>query len=137
MAEAAEPGPLWAAYKAKEYLGRSTGAWGKPLKDYLRRFPNLGAMISIGEDLARFENRIDLDPNHVDEHGLPLPRVTHRSHPNDLALAAYYEGKMKEIALASGAITAWGYDFSKAKGSTGRPVPMLTEIVLRRAGKTS
>jgi leucyl aminopeptidase len=31
--------------------------------------------------------------------------------------------------------TAWRS--GKAKGSTGRPVPMLTEIVLRRAGKTS
>lgn len=119
MAEAAEPGPLWAAYKAKEYLGRKTGAWGKPLKDYLRRYPHLGALISIGEDLPRLENRVDLDPNHVDEHGVALPRITHRSHPNDLVLADYFEERMKEIALASGAVKAWGYDFAKAKGTTG------------------
>ncbi len=119
MAEAAEPGPLWAAYKAKEYLGRKTGAWGKPLKDYLRRYPHLGAMISIGEDLPRLENRVDLDPNHKDEHGIALPRITHRSHPNDLVLADYFEEKMKEIALAAGAVKAWGYDFAKAKGTTG------------------
>jgi choline dehydrogenase-like flavoprotein len=119
MGEAAEPGPLWAAYKAHAYLGRSSGAWGKPLKDYLRRYPHLGAMISIGEDLPQRSNRIDLDPLHVDEHGVALPRITHRSHPNDVALASYFEAQMKEIALASGAVKAWGYDFAKAKGATG------------------
>ena len=46
ISEAAEPEPLWAAYKAPDYLGTTTGAWGKPLKDYLRRYPHLGALIS-------------------------------------------------------------------------------------------
>ena len=119
MAEAAEPGPLWAAYKAKEYLGRSKGAWGQPLKDYLKRYPHLGALIAIGEDLPRPGNRVDLDPTHRDAQGFPLPRITHQSHPNDLALAAYFEARMKEIATAAGAVKAWGYDFSRAKGSTG------------------
>ena len=119
MGEAAEPGPLWAAYKANEYLGRETGAWGKPLKDYLRRYPHLGAMISIGEDLPRLENRVDLDPTHVDEHGVALPRITHRNHPNDLLLSRYFEERMKAIASAAGATRVWGYDFTKAKGGTG------------------
>ena len=48
-----------------------------------------------------------------------MPRITHRSHPNDLVLADYFEERMKEIALASGAVKAWGYDFAKAKGTTG------------------
>ena len=60
MAEAAEPGPLWAAYKAEAYLGRETGAWGKPLKDYLRRYPNLGAMISIGEDYMSVSSNVTI-----------------------------------------------------------------------------
>lgn len=119
MAEAAEPGPLWAAYKAPEYLGKEKGAWGKPLKDYLRRFPHLGAMISIGEDLPQYRNRVDLDPDHVDTHGIALPRITHRAHPNDLALAAFFESRMIEIAEAAGATRTWPYDFVSAKGGTG------------------
>jgi choline dehydrogenase-like flavoprotein len=119
IAEAAEPGPLWAAFKAEAYLGRDTGAWGKPLKDYLRKYPHLGAMISIGEDLPRYENRIDLDPDHTDKHGIALPRITHRSHPNDVALARFNESKMIEIASAAGALKAWSFDFANAKGGTG------------------
>ena len=119
VSEAAEPGPLWAAYKAPEYLGRSTGAWGKPLKDYLRRYPYLGSLISIGEDLPQLENRVDLDPEHVDDLGIPLPRITHRSHPNDLALAKYFEQRMAEIALAAGAVRAYTFDFTRAKAGSG------------------
>jgi len=31
-------------------------------------------------------NRVDLDPTVKDRFGLPVPRVTHRQHPNDLAM---------------------------------------------------
>ncbi len=117
--EAAEPGPLWAALKAPDYLGSSTGAWGKPLKDYLRRFPHFGGLISIGEDLPQLENRIDLDPDHVDSQGIPLARITHRSHPNDLALVAYFEERSRAIAAAAGAVKTWSFDFKFAKGGTG------------------
>ncbi|MBW2426551.1 MAG: GMC family oxidoreductase [Deltaproteobacteria bacterium] len=119
VSEAPEPGPFWAAYKAPEYLGRETGAWGKPLKDFLRRYPHLGSMIAIGEDLPQLGNRVDLDPDHVDAQGIALPRITHRSHPNDLALSRYLEERTKEIALAAGATKAWGLDFTRAKGGTG------------------
>ncbi len=119
VSEAAEPGPLWAAYKAPDYLGRKTGAWGKPLKDYLRRYPQLAALISIGEDLARFQNRVDLDPDHVDPDGVALPRITHQSHPNDLALARGFEKTMVQIAEAAGATKTFRYDFTQAKGGTG------------------
>jgi choline dehydrogenase-like flavoprotein len=119
IAEAAEPGPLWAAYKAPEYLGRSQGVWGRDLKDYLRRFPHLGALIAIGEDLPRHGNRIDLDPDHVDASGLPLARITHQAHPNDLALADGFSSSMQEIARAAGATKVWDYDFRAAKGGTG------------------
>ena len=119
VSEAAEPGPLWAAYKAPDYLGRKTGAWGKPLKDYLRRYPRLAALISIGEDLARHQNRVDLDPDHVDSDGVPLPRITHQNHPNDLALARGFEKTMTQIADAAGAKKTFSFDFTRAKGGTG------------------
>ena len=119
VAESAEPGPIWAAYKAPDYLGTRTRAWGKPLKDYLRRYPYLAGLISIGEDLPRAENRVDLDPEHVDAHGVPLPRITYDSHPNDRALQAWYEAHMHEIARAAGAVKSFSFDMTEQKGSSG------------------
>jgi len=76
-------------------------------------------LISFGEDLPQRSNRIDLDPDHVDALGIPLPRITHRSHPNDVILARYFEERMTELAQASGAVRTYVYDFTKVKGGTG------------------
>lgn len=119
VGEGAEPGPIWAAYKAPQYLGVSEGAWGKPLKDYLRRYPYFGGLIAIGEDLPRHENRVDLDPTHTDAHGVPLPRITHASHPNDRALHDWYDAHLHQVAEAAGAVRTWSFDMSRSKGGTG------------------
>jgi choline dehydrogenase-like flavoprotein len=119
VSESAAPGPIWAAYKAPGYLGADARAWGKPLKDYLRRYPHLAGMVAIGEDLPQLDNRIDLDPGHSDPQGIPLPRITYRSHANDLALHAFYDTHMHEIARAAGATRTWSLDTQHTKGGTG------------------
>lgn len=119
VGESAEPSPIWAAHKATGYLGADTGAWGKPLKDYLRRYPYLAGMVAIGEDLPRLDNQIDLDPTHVDDQGIPLARITYESHRNDLALHDYFDTRMHEIARAAGATKSWSVDTRHTKGGTG------------------
>ena len=52
-------------------------------------------------------NRIDLDPQVKDKHGLPVPRITHQQHPNDIAMHRWYRQKMLEIADAAGAVESW------------------------------
>jgi choline dehydrogenase-like flavoprotein len=81
--------------------------WGAGFKDYLRRFPRTVGLVSILEDLPMAENRIDLDPEVKDRHGLPVPRITHRQHPNDLAMLGWYEARMLELAEAAGASEKW------------------------------
>jgi len=119
LGESAESGPIWSAYKAPGYLGENTRAWGKPLKDYLRRYPYLDGMIAVGEDLPQLDNRIDLDPTHVDAEGFPLARITYESHPNDRALHDFFDARLHEIALAAGATKSWSFDTSHTKGGTG------------------
>ena len=75
------------------------------------------ALIGIGEDLPVHGNRVDLDPTHTDASGLPVWRITHAHHANDLKLKAYYERKMTEIAAAAGAERSWVVDMTQ--GSTG------------------
>ncbi|CAB1369705.1 GMC family oxidoreductase [Denitratisoma oestradiolicum] len=99
------------------YASSAGNLWGSALKDYLRQFQQVHALIAIGEDLPVHGNQVDLDPTHRDEHGLPVWRITHAYHPNDLKLKAYYEQKMLEIAQAAGAEKSWVVDMTQ--GSTG------------------
>ena len=124
IGEAIEPMPINAALKVGNYLGadpatKGKRAWGKPLREYLSKFPFLGGMISIGEDLPQASNRIDLDPEHRDIAGIAVPRITHKRHPNDIALGRYFEQRQIDIALAGGAKKAWATDFSQYSTESG------------------
>ncbi len=98
--------PLGWAFTADGYpqLGRG---WGAPLKRYLRAFSRSVVVASILEDLPVESNRVDLDPDVKDRLGLPVPRITHRQHPNDLAMHRWYTQRILEIAEASGASERW------------------------------
>jgi choline dehydrogenase-like flavoprotein len=79
--------------------------WGAGLKDRIRAFPNTLLLALIGEELPMESSRVDLDPEVKDRYGLPVPRVTKHHHPNDIAMYAWYEKKLLEIADAAGAKT--------------------------------
>jgi choline dehydrogenase-like flavoprotein len=81
--------------------------WGAGFKDYLRRFPYVVGIASILEDLPMETNTIDLDPTVRDAKGLPVPRITHRQHANDLAMLSWYGARMHEIAEAAGGKQIW------------------------------
>jgi choline dehydrogenase-like flavoprotein len=50
-----------------------------------------------GQDMPQLTNYVDLDPEIVDVWGQPVPRVTYKNHPYEVAAAAYYIPKMMEI----------------------------------------
>jgi choline dehydrogenase-like flavoprotein len=54
------------------------------------------------QDMPQLTNYVDLDPEIVDVYGQPVPRITYRNHPYELAAAAYYTPKMLEILAAIG-----------------------------------
>lgn len=119
IAEAIESMPISSALKAGNYLGNEKRAWGKPLRDYLTRYPHIGGLIAIGEDLPVADNRVDLDPTHRDAQGQPLPRITHKRHANDIKLARYFEQRMGDIATAGGATRIWHSDYTPIKTGSG------------------
>jgi choline dehydrogenase-like flavoprotein len=78
--------------------------WGQAMKDADRDYFNHAMKVGmILHDLPRESNRVDLDPVVKDAWGLPVARITHRSHANDLALATWQIAKNAEILQAAGA----------------------------------
>jgi gluconate 2-dehydrogenase alpha chain len=61
------------------------------------------ALAMIGEDAPQESNRVDLDPEVKDLHGLPVARITYKEHAFELAASRVYGPKMVEILAASGA----------------------------------
>jgi len=55
-----------------------------------------------GEDMPQLANYVDLDPQIVDVYGIPVPRITYKSHEYELAAAAYYAPKLIAILEAIG-----------------------------------
>jgi choline dehydrogenase-like flavoprotein len=51
----------------------------------------------VGEDLPQRANRVDLDPEVRDLHGLPVPRITHTPHAFERAASAYFAPKLHAI----------------------------------------
>ncbi|MCZ6783059.1 MAG: GMC family oxidoreductase, partial [Proteobacteria bacterium] len=96
-------------YATMSPAGHPTAArgWGPAFKDFLRDFPRTIGVVAILEDLPMEENRIDPDPEVVDGQGLPAVRITHRQHPNDTAMATWYNNRMLELADAAGATKKW------------------------------
>jgi hypothetical protein len=76
-------------------------AWGIDLKNAMRDLPRILPVISVMEDLPMESNRVDLDPDTKDVHGLPAPRMTHKQHPNDIVMNRWFEDKMTDIAAAT------------------------------------
>ena len=59
-----------------------------------------------GEDMPQATNRIDLDPDIRDVHGLPVARITYEPHRHELAASAYYGPKLEAILHEAGALWA-------------------------------
>ncbi len=112
--------------EAKNYV-HSLFARGTFLKKLLRASPfgdHLAAMIMQGEDAPQLTNRVDLDPDVKDIHGLPAARITYRPHALELAASRFYGEKMVAIHGAAGAQFAF-----VAPQYDGGPTPTTRHVV--------
>jgi gluconate 2-dehydrogenase alpha chain len=84
----------------------SMGLRGPLLKKWLRASPfgaHLAALTMQAEDAPQPGNRVDLDPEVRDVHGLPVPRITYAPHAFELEAARVYSPRLLELLQASGA----------------------------------
>jgi choline dehydrogenase-like flavoprotein len=67
----------------------------------------IAAIQLVGEDLAQESNRVDLDPEVRDFHGLPVPRITYSPHRHELAAQRHFAQKLAAVCQATpGAVSA-------------------------------
>ena len=78
--------------------------WGAEAKRIDREFYNHSFAIGmVLHDMPQHENRVDLDATVKDAWGLPVARMTLRTHPNDLAMGRWVIDRNAEIMAAAGA----------------------------------
>ncbi|MGP6085875.1 GMC family oxidoreductase [Antarctobacter jejuensis] len=70
------------------------GAWGREFTTALDHYENMAGMWIVGEDMPQETNRVTLNSDVTDKHGLPVVNVHFDDHPNDIAMRnhAYKQG---------------------------------------------
>lgn len=71
------------------------GAWGREFTTALDQYENMAGMWIVGEDMPQADNRVTLNMDVKDQHGLPVVNVHFSDHPNDIAMRnhAYQQGQ--------------------------------------------
>jgi choline dehydrogenase-like flavoprotein len=71
------------------------GGWGPDFAARMEAYERVAGMWLVGEDMPQESNRVTLNRDATDQHGLPVPNVHFDDHPNDLAMRehAYQAGE--------------------------------------------
>jgi choline dehydrogenase-like flavoprotein len=77
--------------------------WGRDFASIMENYRNLAGMFINGEDLPRSGNRITLNSNVKDAHGLPVANIHVDEHPNDQAMRKHARQQMSRMYEAIGA----------------------------------
>ncbi|MGH3631893.1 MAG: GMC family oxidoreductase [Sciscionella sp.] len=93
--------------------------WGQAMKDADRNYFNFAMKIGlILHDLPVERNRVDLDPTVKDAWGMPVARITHRPHPNDVSMGKWQVDKNADILQQAGASKIIPVYLEKMTGNT-------------------
>jgi len=89
------------------------------MKDADRNYFSYAMKIGlILHDLPVEANTVDLDPAVKDAWGLPAARITHKPHPNDMAMGKWQVNKNIEILEAAGARKTVPVYLERSTGNT-------------------
>jgi choline dehydrogenase-like flavoprotein len=82
--------------------------WGAEYKSEIQRnFTRTGIVACHGSSLPVATNSVSLDPEIVDEWGLPAARITYKDHPDDLKTGQYLLARAMELLDATPALRKW------------------------------
>jgi gluconate 2-dehydrogenase alpha chain len=94
---------------SRECLPPDVRPWGKPYRDHILGWQNLGVVRIQPDALPYADHFVDIDPRHRDRSGIgmPLPRVTFRLRENEVRLASWMGEQAAEVLEAMGATKTW------------------------------
>jgi choline dehydrogenase-like flavoprotein len=95
-------GPILTALSS---LNRGKLPMGAGHHDAYRRFhQKTTGMVAICEDLPEYHNRVTLDPDLTDAHGIPAPRVDYTLSENSRRMLAFAVDRATAVLKAAGAV---------------------------------
>ncbi len=77
--------------------------WGRDFASIIDDYRNIAGMFINGEDLPSSSNRVTLDPQVKDAHGLPVAHLHVDEHPNDTAMRHHAQTQGAKMYNAVGA----------------------------------
>lgn len=79
------------------------GSWGPEFTEIMDAYAHTAGMWLVGEDMPQATNRVTLNSDVSDAHGLPVPHVHFDDHPNDTAMREHAYGRGWAVHEAAGA----------------------------------
>ncbi|WP_239023785.1 GMC family oxidoreductase [Salinicola corii] len=83
------------------------GAWGRDFTRMIDQYDHLAAMWLVGEDMPRDTNRVTLNQEVRDQHGLPVANVHYDDHDNDVAMRNHAYRQGSDVYRAAGAVDVY------------------------------
>jgi len=77
--------------------------WGRDYASFMDAYRNMAAVMIVGEDLPRPDNRITLSRTTKDAYGLPVAHVHVDEHANDVAMRAHGQRQCQRVMEGAGA----------------------------------
>ena len=125
----------FAVNQYNQFLGERVGGYGNGLRDDIRRF--YGSRLSIacrGESIPQFNNRCELDPEVVDQWGIPVLRFDYHWTGHEINQARHMQDTMEALLEASGGIPLGNKPGAEEDYGLTKPGEIIHEVGTTRMG---
>ena len=125
----------WDITEMNKFVGGQVGGYGNKLRDDVKRY--FGAFIYLagrGEAIARYENRCEIDPNVVDQFGIPVLRFDYKWSNYERNQAKHMQQTFEEIFDAMGATPMGNTPGADREYGLAAPGQIIHEVGTTRMG---
>ncbi|MCY4357547.1 MAG: GMC family oxidoreductase [Gammaproteobacteria bacterium] len=125
----------FAVNQYNQYLGERVGGYGNSLRDDIKRF--YGSRLSIacrGESIPQYSNYCELDPEVVDQWGIPVLRFNYQWTQHEINQARHMQDTMEDLLRASGGIPLGEKPGADRDYGLTKPGEIIHEVGTTRMG---
>lgn len=118
-----------------KYVGEQVGGYGNKLRDDVKRF--YGSVIGLagrGESIAQYDNRCEIDPNVVDQFGIPVLRFNYKWSDYERYQARHMVNTFDEMLDAMGATVLGDKPTKEQDYGLLKPGEIIHEVGTTRMG---